>query len=93
LRAKRVDYKAISSLEESVKEFINELPFKLTKEQEKAILQIKKDLKRENIATKRVIIGDVGSGKTVIILASAMIARESGSILMVPTSILANQIY
>jgi ATP-dependent DNA helicase RecG len=38
-------------------------------------------------------MGDVGSGKTVLILASAMIAYPSRSVLMAPTTILANQIY
>ncbi len=39
------------------------------------------------------VIGDVGSGKTMVILASAMIAYPKKSILMAPTSLLAIQIY
>jgi ATP-dependent DNA helicase RecG len=48
------------------------------------------DLNSE-IQARRVIIGDVGSGKTIVMLASAFIANKS--IIMCPTSILANQIY
>jgi ATP-dependent DNA helicase RecG len=39
------------------------------------------------------VVGDVGSGKTMVILASAMMARPHRSILMAPTSLLALQLY
>ena len=70
--------------------FINSLPFKLTNDQLKAIKDIQNDISK-NIQARRVIIGDVGSGKTIVMLAAAFMANKS--IIMAPTSILANQIY
>ncbi|HIP62363.1 MAG TPA: ATP-dependent DNA helicase RecG, partial [Sulfurovum sp.] len=42
---------------------------------------------------KRMVVGDVGSGKTMVILSAAMMARPHKSILMAPTSLLALQLY
>jgi ATP-dependent DNA helicase RecG len=70
--------------------FINSLSFKLTNDQIKVINDIKNDLSKPTQA-RRVIIGDVGSGKTIVMLATAYMARKSA--IMAPTSILANQIY
>jgi ATP-dependent DNA helicase RecG len=39
------------------------------------------------------IVGDVGSGKTMVILASAFMMLPNRSVLMAPTTILANQLY
>jgi ATP-dependent DNA helicase RecG len=39
------------------------------------------------------IVGDVGAGKTMVILASALIAQPHRAILMAPTTILANQLF
>jgi len=93
MRKKRVFNKALKALSSDEKPFIESLPFKLTADQVKAIEDVKKDLNRSNRATKRMIIGDVGSGKTMVILASAMIAGRDKSVLMAPTSLLANQLY
>jgi len=93
LQAKRVDYPAIKSLNGDTAQFIKNLPFKLTSEQKTVIDEIKKDLLSIDKASKRVIIGDVGSGKTIIILASMMMAYPNKSILMAPTSLLAIQLY
>ena len=71
-------------------QFINSLPFKLTDDQLKVINDIKTDISKP-VQARRVIIGDVGSGKTVVMLATAYMAQKS--IIMCPTSILANQIY
>ncbi len=92
LSKKKIDFRAIKRLNGSISPFIKNLPFKLTKDQERAILDIKRDLS-SNRASRRLIIGDVGSGKTVIILASAVMAYPDKSILMAPTSILAVQLY
>ena len=92
-KKKRVVKKPICSLNGAIEPFINKLEFDLTKDQLDAIEDVKKDLASSQKAAKRVIIGDVGSGKTMIILASAMIASSNKSILMAPTSLLANQIY
>ena len=92
-RKKRVFNKPIKALNSSCEPFIKELPFELTSDQIDTINTIKKDLNSVTKAAKRLIIGDVGSGKTMIILAAAMIANKDKSILMAPTSLLANQLY
>jgi len=90
-KKKRV-YEASCSLNGNIKEFISSLPFKLTDDQTKTILDIKKDLSSKN-AAKRVIMGDVGCGKTIVILSSVVMAYPKKSLLMAPTSLLALQIY
>ena len=93
LKGKREDFPAIEALTGELRPFVKALPFELTKEQQSVIYEVQEDLKREHRATKRLIIGDVGSGKTIIILAGAVIAYPSRSILMAPTSLLALQLY
>ncbi len=93
LKGKRVNFPALESLDGNIDSFIKNLPFKLTKDQNRVISQIQKDLKNKKKAVKRIVIGDVGSGKTIIILASAVMAYPHKSILMAPTSLLAMQIY
>lgn len=93
LKGKRKDFPAISKLEGSTDEFIQKLPFVLTAEQQMVINEIKQDVSSVKKATKRMIIGDVGSGKTMVILAAAVMAYPQKSILMAPTSLLALQIY
>jgi len=70
--------------------FINSLPFTLTNDQLKVIKEIQCDIDKPTQA-RRVIIGDVGCGKTIIMLTTAYMSKKS--IIMCPTSILANQIY
>nr|WP_240330982.1 ATP-dependent DNA helicase RecG [Helicobacter suis] len=77
---------------QALQEFLDKLPFTLTPDQQKAISSIKQDLEGK-IATKRLVMGDVGSGKTMVILASVALASPYKSLLMAPTSILAKQIY
>ncbi|MDD2435684.1 MAG: ATP-dependent DNA helicase RecG [Bacilli bacterium] len=77
---------------DKVTEFIKELSFKLTKDQEISVKEIYDDLissKRMN----RLLQGDVGSGKTVVSMIAMYLNYLSGyqSALMVPTEILANQ--
>lgn len=77
-----------------VDEFINTLPFKLTKDQLESVNDIYNDLlspKRMN----RLILGDVGSGKTCVASIGMYINYLSGyqSSLMAPTEILARQHY
>lgn len=93
LKGKRKEFEAISSLRGSIDTFIKNLPFELTAEQSSVIEEIKVDLSSDKKATKRMVIGDVGSGKTMVILASAVISYPQKSILMAPTSLLALQIY
>ena len=93
LRGKRTDFPAIRALTGDIEPFVNNLPFTLTHEQQEVIAQIKIDLSIEDKAAKRMVVGDVGSGKTMVILASVMIAFPHKSILMAPTSLLALQLY
>ncbi|HHH51702.1 MAG TPA: ATP-dependent DNA helicase RecG, partial [Campylobacterales bacterium] len=81
LKGKRYDFPAMESLNGNIERFISNLPFSLTHEQKYVIDEVKRDLNQKEKATKRLIIGDVGSGKTMIILASAMIAYPQKSIL------------
>ncbi|HET9325137.1 MAG TPA: ATP-dependent DNA helicase RecG [Candidatus Eisenbacteria bacterium] len=68
------------------------LPFVLTKDQEQALLEIVGDLARPR-PMHRLLVGDVGSGKTVVALLAALHVIESGHqvAFMAPTEILARQ--
>jgi ATP-dependent DNA helicase RecG len=92
LNVKRRYFNSISSSVKDYKEWAKTLPFELTQKQVEAIEDIKRDLSK-NVAAKRMIVGDVGSGKTMVILASAYMNMPNKSILMSPTTILANQLY
>jgi len=93
LRGKKVDFPALRALKGDIKPFVENLPFTLTAEQKEVITQIQIDLASEERAAKRMVVGDVGSGKTMVILASVMMALPYKSILMAPTSLLALQLY
>ncbi|HSR74554.1 MAG TPA: ATP-dependent DNA helicase RecG, partial [Sulfurovum sp.] len=93
LRGKKVDFPAIRTLNGDIRPFVDNLPFRLTDEQLEAIEKIQTDLAREDKAAKRMVVGDVGSGKTMVILASVMIALPHKTVLMAPTSLLALQLY
>ena len=81
----------------SLKPFTDILPYELTDSQKSAINDIYRDTvlgKNNKISPmSRIIIGDVGCGKTVCALAAMYITVRSGfqAALMVPTEILANQ--
>ena len=79
---------------EIVKNFISSLPYELTDDQKKATNDIFRDFKGE-LRSKRLIQGDVGSGKTIVavIAALGMISAKKQVVLMVPTEILAHQQY
>ncbi len=92
LSVKRRYFKSLSSDMLDYKAWSKTLPFELTSEQIKAIEDIKTDMSKD-VAAKRMVVGDVGSGKTMVILASALMNSKNKSILMSPTTILANQLY
>lgn len=75
-----------------VMQWMKTLPFELTSDQQTAIADIAKDLNSPN-AARRMIVGDVGSGKTMVIFASVVLIHPHRSLLMAPTTILANQLY
>ncbi len=93
LRGKRTVFPAVSVLTGDITPFIEGLPFTLTAQQQQTIAEIRADLGNKERAAKRMIVGDVGSGKTMVILAAAMTALPHKSILMAPTSLLALQLY
>lgn len=72
--------------------FIERLPFELTGGQKQAIAQIDADLSRD-MPMMRLLQGDVGCGKTVVIAAAVLAAIQSGrqAAVMAPTELLAEQ--
>ena len=74
--------------------FLSALPFTLTGCQSRAVEDIARDLASVR-PMKRMISGDVGSGKTAVAAAAAYICCAAGftCAMMVPTEILANQHY
>lgn len=77
-----------------VQDFINTLPFKLTKSQEIVTNEILTDLTK-SVPMNRLLQGDVGSGKTVVSAIASLVTILGGYqvVLMAPTQILANQHY
>ncbi|UFS62095.1 ATP-dependent DNA helicase RecG [Sulfurimonas sp. HSL-3221] len=92
LQGKRRYFHALKKLENDWRGWAMRLPFLLTGEQTKAIEAIETDFKKPH-AAKRMVVGDVGAGKTMVILAAMQMASPHRSILMAPTTILANQLY
>lgn len=74
--------------------FVNRLPFSLTGAQRRSISEIAADLSSGR-PMRRLMTGDVGSGKTAVAAAAAYIAVKNGyqCALMAPTEILAVQHY
>lgn len=95
---KKMNNKAIGikrNVEENSKDnFMKELPFELTKDQITAIGDIYKDLTSE-YRMNRLILGDVGSGKTIVATYAIYLnyLSHNQSALMAPTEILAEQHY
>ena len=78
----------------NLEKFEEKLPFSLTESQKMAIDEIYNDLD-SSIAMNRLVLGDVGSGKTMVAFASVFKAVESGfqAVMLCPTEILASQHY
>lgn len=75
-----------------IKPFLARLPFALTDAQKRVLRQIRRDMAGPH-PMRRLLQGDVGSGKTVVAACAALMALESGFnvALMAPTEILAEQ--
>lgn len=75
-------------------EFEEDFPFDLTLDQKKAVEEIKSDLE-SGILMDRLLIGDVGYGKTEVAMRTAFKAIENGyqCAILAPTTVLANQHY
>jgi ATP-dependent DNA helicase RecG len=80
---------------DKVREAVREvLPFHPTAAQKRALGEIVADMRQPN-PMRRLLQGDVGSGKTIVALQAMIVAMENGyqAALMAPTEILATQHY
>jgi ATP-dependent DNA helicase RecG len=77
---------------EAAERFLESLPLEPTGAQRRAIEAIAADLDRE-VPMRRLLLGDVGSGKTLVALAAAARAAAAGhqAAILAPTSVLAEQ--
>ncbi len=84
----------IQSNNELMKTFTENLNFELTSAQKRTINEILKDMNK-NSPMKRLLQGDVGSGKTIVAACAVYSASNAGfkSALMAPTEVLAEQHY
>ncbi len=78
--------------------FLEKIPFELTDSQKKVVADIRADLGNsdaDSYCMSRILVGDVGSGKTVCAAAAMYISVKNGmqAALMAPTEILATQHY
>ncbi len=76
----------------SYQKFCREFPFQETRDQAAAVMDIIDDMTSERMMD-RIIVGDVGFGKTEVAMRAAFIAASSGYqvAVMVPTTLLAQQ--
>ncbi len=91
---KRKEYGAPVCDNNDISELLAAFPYELTGDQMKAIDDIKRDMAKDT-PMSRILVGDVGCGKTVCAMAAMLIAVKSGrqAVLMAPTEILARQHY
>ena len=75
-----------------VQQLLTQLPFRLTAAQQRVLEEIYADLLKPH-PMQRLVQGDVGSGKTVVAAAAALVAVEAGFqvAIMAPTELLAEQ--
>lgn len=78
----------------SINDFLDKLPFALTKGQQSALKDVLDDL-NSGYVMNRLIEGDVGCGKTALAFAAAYMVVASGyqAVIMAPTGVLAYQHY
>jgi ATP-dependent DNA helicase RecG len=86
---KGIAFKTSDKVREAIREV---LPFHPTTAQKRALGEIVADM-REPAPMRRLLQGDVGSGKTIVALQAMIVAMENGyqAALMAPTEILATQ--
>lgn len=83
---------ALGPPDERTERWIESLPFALTSDQEEAVSRIDHDL-RQQVPMQRLLMGEVGSGKTVVALYAMLRATFDGgqAAMMAPTETLAEQ--
>ncbi len=88
---KGIGFAATDKVREAIREV---LPFHPTKAQKRALGEIVTDM-RSPSPMRRLLQGDVGSGKTIVAFQAMLVAMENGyqAALMAPTEILATQHY
>ncbi len=94
IREKKIPGIIMSKVGDHFNDCYRKLPFQLTDAQKRVIKEIRSDLvggKQMN----RLLQGDVGSGKTMVAVLSALLAADNGyqSCIMAPTEVLAGQHY
>ncbi len=91
-KSKNTDVTALPCRDGDISSLERSLPYSLTNAQKRVIEEIRTDMARDR-AMSRMLVGDVGSGKTVCAAAAMLIAVQSGrqAALMAPTEILARQ--
>jgi ATP-dependent DNA helicase RecG len=92
-RERAAEPAAVLAADDAIRARLKEaLPFTLTAAQKRVIREIGEDF-RAGRPMRRLLQGDVGSGKTIIAVLSAILAAECGfqTALMAPTEILAEQ--
>jgi ATP-dependent DNA helicase RecG len=85
---------AHASSTELIARFVSNLPYELTGAQERVIEEIRQDMVAPH-PMHRLLLGEVGSGKTVVAVASLLTGVEGGyqGAVMAPTEVLAEQHY
>jgi ATP-dependent DNA helicase RecG len=93
-RARQEDGRArpLEPTDEMVAPWLEQLPFTLTGDQQRAVERIDSDIARDR-PMQRLLMGDVGTGKTAVSLFAMLRALENGrqAALMAPTETLAEQ--
>ena len=94
IRTRNVEGIFMPKVGNSFNDCYNALPFSLTGAQKRVIKEIREDLISKH-QMNRLLQGDVGSGKTMVALLSALIAIGNGyqCCIMAPTEVLAQQHY
>lgn len=94
LRQRTQHHKApvLAAVDEHNQQFLEQLPFPLTKAQQRVIEEILFDI-RQAQPMQRLVQGDVGSGKTVVAAMAVVAAVSAGyqAVMMAPTELLAEQ--